>query len=67
MADDGKRTMSFTVKVTERVALDLLRVSTDYDRSISDYLYGLIRMELYGQIGRIEHHKQITLSDKVAP
>lgn len=48
MADDGKRSEVVCAKVTERVALDLLRVSALDDRSPSEYVYLLIRRHLYG-------------------
>ena len=66
MADDGKRSELVCVKVTERMALDLLRVATAQDRSTSDFLYGLIRAHLYGSIVKLEATAaQFTLSDKV--
>ena len=48
MADDGKRSEVVCAKVTERVALDLLRASALDDRSPSEYVYLLIRRHLYG-------------------
>ncbi len=49
MADSAKRTETICTKLTERMALDLLRVATTEDRSISEFLYLLIRRELYGR------------------
>jgi len=66
MADDGKRTELVCVKVTERMALDLLRLATSMDRSTSDFLYGAIRQRLYGDIVKLEQTAaQFTTSDKV--
>lgn len=47
----AKRTEVICTKVDERMALDLLRVATLEDRSISEFLYLLIRRELYGRQG----------------
>lgn len=52
MADDGKRSEVVSFKATERVALDLLRVSALDDRSPSEYIYLLLRQHLYGEIVR---------------
>lgn len=65
MADDGKRTETICVKVTERVALDLLRLAASDDRSVSEFMYGVIRQRLYGDVARLERTHQITTSDKV--
>ena len=62
-ADDGKRTEVISVKVTERMALDLLKLSAMDDRSMSDYLYGILRRRLYGDVVRIEQAAQVTTSD----
>jgi hypothetical protein len=51
MADDGKRTEVICTKLSERMALALLREATREDRSISEFLYLLIRKELYGRQG----------------
>ena len=48
MADE-KRTEVICTKLTERMALDLLHAATDEDRSISEFLFLLIRKELYGR------------------
>ena len=66
MADDNKRTVLISVKVTERMALDLLRLSTSRERSVSDFIYGGIRQRLYGDIVRLEDiAAQFTTSDLV--
>lgn len=49
MADEGKRSEVICTKLTERMALDLLHAATQEDRSISEFLYLLIRRELYGR------------------
>lgn len=51
MSDDGKRTEVICTKLTERMALALLRQCAKQDRSISEFLYLLIRRELYGLEG----------------
>lgn len=51
MADDGKRTEVICTKLSERMALALLREATKEDRSISEFVYLLIRRELYGRQG----------------
>lgn len=49
---DGKRTEQIKVLLTERVALDLLRVATADDRKVSDWVFRLIVHALYGHLGR---------------
>lgn len=54
MNDDmrpDKRTETVAAKVSERVALDLLREATKEDIGISDFLNQLICRELYGRAG----------------
>lgn len=66
MADDGKRTEMLCTKATERVALDLMRLAALEDRSLSEYLYLMIRRQLYGHMVRVESaESQSTKSDKV--
>ncbi|MEO8411064.1 MAG: hypothetical protein ABI478_10870 [Propionivibrio sp.] len=66
MADDGKRSEMISVKVTERMALDLLRLSSSQDRSMSDFLFVVLRQRLYGEIVRLDAiAEQMTKSDKV--
>ena len=55
MADDSKRTVLISVKVTERMALDLLRLATSRERSVSDFIYGGIRQRLYGDIVKLDN------------
>lgn len=54
MADDGKRSENLCAKVTERMALDLLRVAAADDRSPSEYIYLLLRQHLYGCMVRTD-------------
>ena len=51
MADDGKRTEVICTKLSERMALALLREASKQDRSISEFVYLLIRKELFGLQG----------------
>jgi hypothetical protein len=64
-ADDGKRTEMVCTKVTERMALDLLRDASIDDRSVSDFIYRLLRHHLYGSVSRREANNQATRFDKV--
>ena len=71
MADDGKRTEMACTKVTERMFIDLNRAAAMDERSLSDYLFRLIRQDLYGRSvkwgrGADDIQSQIT-SDKVDP
>lgn len=50
MADDGKRTEVVCTKVTERVALDLLRSSALDDITPSEYMNRLLREHFYGRM-----------------
>lgn len=52
MADDGKRTEVICTKVSERMALDILRMAALDDRSVSEYVYLALRQKLYGDIVR---------------
>lgn len=54
MTDDGKRTEVLSVKVTERMALDLLRLATARDRSVSNLMYCALRRWMYGDIVSLE-------------
>lgn len=49
MADDGKRTEVACTKLTERMYIDANRIAAMDDRSLSDWLYMLVRRELYGR------------------
>lgn len=62
MADDGKRTEQIKLLVTERMALDLLHLASQDDRSISDYLFRLLSREMYGSVARAE--RKITGTNK---
>lgn len=64
MSDD-KRTEVVSFKVTERMALDLLRLAAADDRSMSDYLFGMLRRKLYGDVVRLEQRGQVTTHDEV--
>lgn len=52
MADDGKRSEVVSTKLTERMALDLMHEAAREDRSVCEFIYLLIRKELYGRHGR---------------
>ena len=66
MSLDEKRTEVICTKLTERMALDLLRCASARDRSISDFLFHLIRHELYGSMVHLERvAAQSTSVDKV--
>jgi len=52
MADDGKRSEIICTKVTERVALDLLRLAALDEKSVSEWLNVMIREKLYGSMVR---------------
>lgn len=64
-SDDGKRTETISFKVTERMALDLMRLAAADERSLSDFLYCATRRDLYGDVARLEPAQQFTSSDKV--
>jgi hypothetical protein len=49
MTDDGKHTELVCTKITERMLLDLGRVLAKDDRNRSEYLFTLIRRDLYGR------------------
>lgn len=65
MADDGKRTELACTKVTERMMLDLARLAAVDDRSLSDFMYRLIRQRLYGDVARLSTDGRSTTSNKV--
>jgi len=60
MSDDGKRSELVCTKVTERMALDLLRLAVSEERSISDCMYRLLRSHLYGNVNRLDALSQST-------
>lgn len=49
MTDDGKRSEMICTKVTERMTVDLHRLLATEDRTVSEFLFLLIRRELYGR------------------
>lgn len=51
---DEKRTEVICTKVGERMALDILRMAAIDDRSVSEYVYLVLRQRLYGDIVRQE-------------
>lgn len=57
--DDGKRTEMICFKATERMALDLNRVAAVSERSMSDFLYSMVRQRLYGDIERLSKNAQL--------
>lgn len=66
MADDNKRSELVCFKATERMALDLNRLAALDDRSISDFMFGMLRRRLYGDIVRLDSmQSQSTKSDEV--
>lgn len=68
MADDTKRDEAVTLKVTEQVLLDLNRVAAAQERSMSEYLYLLVRKHLYGHMVRPDGGRpQIPTSSNVNP
>ena len=58
MSDDGKRTEVICTKVSERMALDILRLASLDDRSVSEYVYLALRQRLYGDIVRRQSNDQ---------
>lgn len=65
MADDGKRNEMACTKVTERMALDMNRLAAIEERSLSDWLYRVIRQRIYGDVARLSTDSRSTTSDKV--
>lgn len=49
MADVGKKTELACTKLTERMFIDANRAAAMDERSLSDYLFRLIRQDLYGR------------------
>lgn len=63
---DEKRSEVISFKVTERMAVDLLHLAAADDRSMSDYLFGMLRRKLYGDVVRLEQATgQSTKCDEV--
>jgi hypothetical protein len=66
MADDRKRTEPIACKVTERMLLDINRLSVSRGRSVSNLLYEALRTKLYGEMVRLEDSAaQMSTDDKV--
>ena len=65
MADDNKRSELACTKVTERMYVDLNRSAAIDERSLSDYLFRLIRKDLYGNAARFAEGSRSTSSNKV--
>ncbi len=66
MADDGKRSELVCFKVTERMFIDLNRLAALEDRSVSDFMFGLLRRHTYGAMVRLDSLRdRSTLSDEV--
>lgn len=55
---DDKRTEQIKLTVSERMALDLLRAATFADRNVADWIYQVLRRELYGHVGLLERASQ---------
>jgi hypothetical protein len=49
MADDGKRHNNVCTKLTDRMLIDLGRACAIDDVTQSDFIYRLLRRELYGR------------------
>ena len=49
MTDDGKRANNLCTKVTDRMLIDLGRACALDDVTASDFIYRLLRRELYGR------------------
>lgn len=60
MAEDGKRSENVCAKVSERMLLDVNRICAVEDRTLSEYLYRLIRNDLYGKSERLNEISQST-------
>ena len=66
MADDHKRSELVCFKVTERMFIDLGRLTALDDRSVSDFMFGMLRRHLYGSMVRLDSLRpQSTTSDEV--
>lgn len=49
MADDSKRSNNLCAKVTDRMLIDIGRACAIDDVTQSDFIYRLLRRELYGR------------------
>lgn len=66
MADDNKRSELVCFKVTERMFIDLNRLAALEDRSVSDFMFGMLRRHTYGAMVRLDALRdRSTLSDEV--
>ncbi len=65
MADDGKRSDMACTKVTERMLLDMNRLAALEERSLSDWLYRVVRQRMYGDVARLSNSLPSTTDDKV--
>lgn len=59
MADE-KRSEVVCTKVTEAMALDLLRESVKRDQSVSTFVYLALRTSMYGSVSRRDDPEQST-------
>ena len=53
MSGDDKRTEVICTKVSERMALDILRLASLDDRSVSEFVHLALREKLYGATMRL--------------
>lgn len=65
MADDRKRGENLCTRVTERMELDLNRLAAIEQRTLSDFLYVMLRRHLYGDITRLPSKAAYTSDDDV--
>ena len=54
MADDNKRTDNVCSRVTERMYIDLNRLAALEERTLADFIFILLRRELYGRTVRLD-------------
>jgi hypothetical protein len=54
MADDAKRTNNVCTKLTDRMLIDLGRACAVDDVTQSDFIYRLLRRELYGRSMQVD-------------
>lgn len=67
MSEEGKRTEQIKLLVTERMALDLLHLASQDDRSISDYLFRQLSLQMYGSVARAKRKQEGTNKDGSGP
>jgi len=65
MADDRKRSEMASTKITEQMMLDMSRLAAIEERSLSDWLYRVIRQRIYGDVAKLSMDSRSTTSDKV--